>query len=87
MDTPKSAGNRSKPGVSFDEASDVFTDAPIITFDDFHSAEEERFVAVGVSTKTRVLVVSHTYRDGRVRIISARVATKQEQQSYGEDQA
>jgi uncharacterized protein len=85
-DAPKAAGNRSKHGVSFDEASDVFTDAPIIGFDDGHSADEERFIAIGVSTKNRVLVVSHTYREGRVRIISARVATKKEQQSYGEDQ-
>ena len=85
-DTPKAAGNRNKHGVSFDEASDVFADAPIIAFDDDHSADEERFIAVGVSTRNRVLVVSHTYRDGRVRIISARAATKKEQQSYGEDQ-
>jgi uncharacterized DUF497 family protein len=85
-DTTKAAGNRSKHGVSFDEASDVFGDAPIIGFDDGHSTDEERFIAVGVSTKNRVLVVSDTYRDGRVRIISARAATKKEQQSYGEDQ-
>jgi uncharacterized DUF497 family protein len=86
-DSVKASGNRSKHGVSFNEASEVFGDAPIITYDNSHSTDEERFVAVGVSTRSRLLVVSHTYRDGKIRVISARVATKKEQKSYAEDQA
>jgi uncharacterized DUF497 family protein len=59
-DNAKAAGNKRKHGVSFDEASDVFTVAPIIASDVYHSADEERFVASGVSTKNRILIVSHT---------------------------
>jgi uncharacterized DUF497 family protein len=85
-DASKAAVNRSKHGVSFDEASDVFGDAPIIDSDAFHSTYEDRFIATGVSTKNRILVVSHTYRDGRIRIISSRAATRKEQRDYGEAQ-
>ena len=85
-DPVKAAVNRGKHGVSFDEASEVFGDAPIFAADDLHSTDEERFLAVGLSTKNRLLLVSHTYRDGRTRIISSRVATKREQKSYAESQ-
>lgn len=86
-DLAKAASNRSKHGVTFDEASEVFGDAPILGYDDAHSADEERFVAVGVSGRNRVLIVSHTYREGRTRIISARVASRREQEAYAEEQA
>ena len=86
-DPAKAAGNRSKHGVSFDAASDVFGDAPVVGYDDGHSAEEERFIAVGVSGESRVLIVSHTYRDGNVRVISARVATRREQEAYAKEES
>lgn len=85
-DNAKAVGNRSKHGVSFDEASEVFGDAPIVEYDDGHSADEERFIAIGVSGRNRVLIVSDTYRDGVTRIISARVADRREQEAYAEEQ-
>ena len=65
----------------------MFGDAPVVGYDDAHSADEERFIAVGVSAKSRVLIVSHTYRNGNVRIISARVANRLEQKAYAEEQS
>nr|MBP9014744.1 BrnT family toxin [Smithella sp.] len=49
-----------------------------------HSLEEERYVILGMSSKLRLLVISHTYRreDLIVRIISARKATRMEQRQY-----
>ncbi|SEH05181.1 BrnT family toxin [Candidatus Venteria ishoeyi] len=75
--------NNRKHGVSFDEASSVFGDFLSVTYPDpDHSIKEERFVMIGLSSKQRILVVSHTYRGETVRIISARTATKREQRFY-----
>jgi uncharacterized protein len=69
--------------VSFSEASTVFDDPLSMTFPDpDHSYGEERYVIIGLSCANRVLVVSHTDRSERVRIISAREATRNEQRFY-----
>jgi uncharacterized DUF497 family protein len=84
-DPEKAASNRREHKVSFDEAASVFADPLSVTvFDPLHSDEEDRFVIVGMSNKNRVLVVCFTDRNGRVRIISARVATKRERIDYEE---
>ena len=77
--------NRTKHGVSFEEAESVFFDEKAVEFDDpDHSIDEERFLLLGFSQALKVLVVCHCYRDDEsiIRIISARNATKKEQKTY-----
>jgi len=77
--------NQKKHGISFLEAQTVFSDENGLLLDDpDHSLEEERYVILGMSSKLRLLVISHTYRreDLIVRIISARKATRMEQRQY-----
>jgi len=78
--------NIQKHGVSFIEAMTVFDDEKALyEFDDEHSMYEDRFVIMGLSAQTRVLVVCHCFKesDNTIRIISARKATKQELNQYG----
>lgn len=76
--------NFRKHGVSFEEAATVIQSTMTVTIED-KSAEEQRYATIGVSSKVRVLMVVHTYRDdSEIRIISARKATKKEQQIYEE---
>ncbi len=83
-DDAKAAINRRKHGVSFEEASSVFNDPNVLLFfDEQHSDSEDRYLAIGMSDKSRVLVVSHTYRGKAIRIISARKATPSEARQYG----
>jgi hypothetical protein len=71
--------------VSFHEALTAFTDPLSSTISDpDHSESEERYVLVGLSRRGRLLVVAHTERGDRIRIISARLASKREKQSYEE---
>ena len=81
-DQSKAASNIRKHGVSFDEAQSVFLDPYALTR---HSTAEERLVTVGMSGKKRLLVVVHTERGGRIRLISARKATRIERRYYEED--
>jgi uncharacterized DUF497 family protein len=82
-DEEKNSANIQKHGVSFEEAVTVFGDPLSDTFDDpDHSAQEYRFITTGTSERGRLLIVAHTDREGRIRIISARELTKQERRSY-----
>lgn len=82
-DAKKARENIKKHGVSFEEASTVFGDLLALTiYDPLHSEEEDRFVTLGESEKRRLIVVSFTDRDDRIRIISARVATRRERKDY-----
>mgnify|MGYP001605807418 CR=1 FL=1 len=84
-DYVKAASNIEKHGVSFDEAKSVFYDEFAIQFyDDENSDSEERFLMLGVSNNSRILLVCHCERgDGEIiRIISARKATKNERKHY-----
>ncbi len=77
--------NQGKHSISFLEAQTVFSDENGLLLDDpDHSLEEERYIILGMSSKLRLLVISHTYRreDLIVRIISARKATRMEQRQY-----
>jgi uncharacterized DUF497 family protein len=79
----KAARNLAKHGVSFHEAATVFGDPMAMTyFDPAHSEDEDRFVTFGQSKQERLLVVSHTDRNDRTRIISARQATRKERKQY-----
>ena len=82
-DSDKARANLSKHGIGFDEASTVLSDVLSLTIPDpLHSTHEDRHVTLGCSYWQRLLVVVHTERGGRVRIISARQATKKERQEY-----
>ncbi len=82
-DPKKSELNLKKHGVSFHEAANVFGDPYAITFPDpDHSEGEDRFLTFGYSAKNHLLVVVHTERQGKIRIISARRATRRERTIY-----
>jgi len=84
-DETKAESNLAKHGVTFGEASTVFGDPLSLTiYDPSHSQEEDRFVTIGMSAHSNMLVVVHTDRGDRVRIISARRATKREVKAYEE---
>ena len=80
----KSHMNRKKHRVSFEEASDLFYrgDDYLEIFDDTHSDEEDRFIAIGPIERGLVLVVYTERDDEMVRLISARWATKREAELY-----
>lgn len=85
-DEDKATSNLKKHGVTFAEAQTVFEDDNALRiFDPDHSETEDRFVLLGLSAQLRALVVCHCYRedDEQIRIISARKATKKEDQAYG----
>lgn len=86
-DDRKEAANRRKHGVSFDEASSVFSDdEALLLTDSAHSTGEDRFVLLGLSSRPKLLVVCHAYRrnDSVIRIISARPANQAERRQYQE---
>jgi uncharacterized DUF497 family protein len=84
-DPDKAARNLTKHGVSFHEAATVFGDPLAITYSDpDHSDDEDRFLTFGHSSEGHLLVVSHTDRGDRIRIISARRATRRERKLYEE---
>ena len=83
-DPKKDASNQKKHGISFSEAKTVFTDefARLIADPD-HSEDEDRFILLGTSIQSRLLVICHCIRNGdTIRIISARKADKQERKIY-----
>ena len=84
-DADKAKINFEKHGVSFEEAITVFDDYNSILFDDpDHSFEENRFILLGISVKSNILIVCHCIRKKEtvIRIISARKATKSEREQY-----
>ena len=84
-DQSKAKSNLKKHGVSFEEAESAFYDDLAIQFYDESPIDEERFILLGMSNLSRILVVVHCERgdnDQILRLISARKATKTEQQYY-----
>ena len=87
-DPVKALSNIAKHGVSFVQAASVPLDALALTvFDATHSQDEERWFTLGMSSEGKLLAVSHTYQHTgpihvKVRIISAREATRRERQQY-----
>jgi uncharacterized protein len=85
-DSKKADSNFRKHRVSFVEASTVFHDPLSITiFDPQHSEQEDRYITIGVSLASRVLMVAHTDRKERIRIISARQLTHKERKDYEDE--
>lgn len=84
-DVSKEKINEIKHQISFKEATTVFSDDLAIEFyDDEHSEWEDRFLLLGLSCKLNLLLICHCHREpkGRIRIISARKATKNEAKHY-----
>lgn len=92
-DETKARLNLRNHQISFEEAKTVFNDPLLVTFpDEFHSDKEERFISIGVSANSRILLVIHTERGHKdnhliLRLISARKAAASERQVYEENQA
>ena len=85
-DPDKARANLAKHGVGFLEATTVLGDPLSLTISDpGHSEGEQRFVSVGMSDHQRLLVVAHTEWGERIRIISARRATRREQRAYEQE--
>jgi uncharacterized DUF497 family protein len=82
-DDAKAELNLIKHGVSFPEAETVFADFLALTgYDPDHSDTEDRYLTMGTSQAGQLLVISHTDRNDRVRIISARLASRPERKDY-----
>ncbi|HEX4139859.1 MAG TPA: BrnT family toxin [Candidatus Methylacidiphilales bacterium] len=82
-DERKARSNLVKHSVSFEEASTAFGDPNSLTIaDPVHSEEEDRFILLGQTYRGKLVVVIHTERGKNIRIISARLATRRERQTY-----
>ena len=87
-DPIKARQNSKEHGVAFERAATVFLDPEALSeFDEEHSQDEERWITLGLDRTGALLVVCHTYREeteagARVRLISARKATKNEAKQY-----
>jgi len=85
-DPSKARKNIEAHGISFDEASTAFSDTlSLAIHDPLHSDEEDRFILIGSSHRNRLLVIVHTERGDKIRIISARYATRKERIQYEEN--
>ncbi len=83
FDPVKATSNIQKHGVSFEEGMTVFNDPLALTINDpVHSEREFRCLTIGMSDRYRLIVVSHTERNRQVRLISVRLATRQERKEY-----
>jgi len=88
-DDAKAKRNLRKHGVSFEDAVTVFDDPMAVTRDDpDHLGDERRFLTIGSSRASHLLVVCHSDRPERIRLISARKANRRERRYHeGTDQA
>ena len=87
-DSKKDEANRDKHGLSFDEATELFTSGTdfLEIYDGDHSGEEDRFIAIGPIHAGLVVVVYTEPQDDTIRIVSARKATKKEVELFGKHQ-
>ena len=87
-DPTKARQNARKHGITFERAATVFLDAEALSlFDPEHSQDEERWITLGLDREGTLLVVCHTYGEetetnARIRIISARKATRNEAKQH-----
>jgi uncharacterized protein len=89
-DQKKALKNLRKHNISFQRAAYIFKDANALSiFDEEHSIEEERWITLGLDNNGALLTVIHTFKmiheEIRIRIISARKATKKEVKQYNKD--
>ena len=83
-DSAKAVSNKKKHGVSFAEALTALSDEQAIWIEDPDSQGERRWIFWGISDRGRLLAVVMTFRGDRIRVISARKATKSEVRSYAQ---
>ena len=82
-DEEKDKTNEKKHCISFHETTIFFSDSYSLTIHDpLHSEDEDRFIIIGSSMKNRLVVVVHSERGNKIRIISARKATRKERLQY-----
>ena len=81
-DEEKAKENLEKHGIDFADAATAFSDTMALTMPDPASDEEDRFVTLGTDALERLLVISYTWREDRIRLISARRATRRERRQY-----
>ena len=82
FDPTKAQANLRKHGVSFAHAEQALCDPLAVTIEDPDAISEQRFVSLGMDALGRVLVVVHTQREERTRVISARKASRGESEQY-----
>jgi uncharacterized DUF497 family protein len=82
FDPAKARANLRKHGVDFSHAEQALRDPSGVTIEDPDSEGERRFVTLGTDALGRILVVIHTPRGNRIRIISARKASRGEREHY-----
>lgn len=82
-DKNKAHQNSQKHGIRFSDAATVFEDINALTIEDDYQ-DERRFITMGADALGRILVVVYTFRQMKIRIISARKATRQERRQYQE---
>jgi uncharacterized DUF497 family protein len=86
-DPAKAEANVRKHGISFEEATTAFFDKLSFTIPDpLHSEDEARFVLLGQTSTGQLIVVVHVDRGARIRLISARPATRKERRQYETNQ-
>ena len=84
-DAEKARQNVDKHGISFEEAVTAFGDPLSVTISDpDHSDSEDRRLLMGMSRRSRLVVVAFTERGDRLRIITARLASRREKRKYEE---
>jgi len=82
----KAKANLRKHHIGFNEAATVFHDPLGITiFDPDHSEEEDRYITIGISEAGRFLMIAHTDRGNRIRIISARELSRKEREDHEDE--
>lgn len=82
-DPAKAQANFTKHGIRFSDAIGALQDDLALTVRDPYSEAEERWVTLGMDSLLRILVVVHVWRDDKIRVVSARLATPRERQQYG----
>lgn len=86
-DAAKDKANYKKHQVTFAESRTIFNDPFLLTFpDEAHSPSEDRFISIGATIDGRVLLVIHTERGQKIRLISSCLATNVERRVYEEKQ-
>ena len=82
FDPNKALANWRKHAVRFEDAEPVFDDPYALTKPDADTTDEQRWLAIGCDALGRVITVCYTLREPKIRLISARIATKKERTQY-----
>jgi uncharacterized DUF497 family protein len=82
FDEAKARANLKKHGISFEEAATALLDERALSMEDPYTRGESRYLLVGLSDLARLLTVVYTFRRHRIRLISARKASKREIKHY-----